>query len=588
MSPPSGTQAATHPGRTQSSDSLGRQLVGLHPPTRKGRSAAPIGEVAVGLGLIDEATVEAAVVSAREQRKPTGQVLVESGALTAEQLARVLAERFGVDYVDLSAFHIDMGAVGLLDIGVARRYQAVPVGFLEDRTLLLAMTDPSNLLTMDDVAMITGRKVRPAVASADELRTLLARAQRLDETVEEMSEGEPEEAVEIAADDPDGDADAPVIKLVHSLIAEAVEKGASDIHLNPEGGELRVIFRIDGLLYPAATIGKRLTVRAISRLKLQAGLDISERRVSQDGRLAVNVNSRRVDLRVVTLPLVEGEGIVMRILDTGTVVRDLESLGMLDRELSRFRQAVRKRAGAILVTGPTGSGKSTSLYAALDMLATGERSILTIEDPVETPLVGIKQMQVNAKTGVTFANGLRSMLRADPDVIMVGEIRDQETAHIAVQAALTGHLVLSTLHTNDAATALTRLVDMGIEPFMVASAVDCIVAQRLLRSLCKECKRPIKLPPAVLREHGLEGAMPHEPVGCARCGQTGYRGRIGIYEVMPVTEELRSLVLARAGVDDITAVAVKQGMRRLREDGLEKVKAGLTSIAEVGRVTSLI
>jgi type IV pilus assembly protein PilB len=584
MTPPSHPAPTLSSEENASSDSLGRKIVGLHPPSRKGRSAAPIGEVAVRLGFTDDATVEAAVVSAREQRKPTGQVLVENGALSSEQLARVLSERFGVDFVDLNVFNVDAGAVGLLDIGVARRYQAVPVGLLEDRTVLLAMADPSNLLTMDDVAMITGRKVRPAVASIDELRALIARAQRLDDTVEDMGQDEPEE--EVLVEDPD--ADAPVIKLVHSLIAEAVEKGASDIHIDPEGGELRVIFRIDGVLYPAATVGKKMRTRVISRIKLQAGVDISEKRVSQDGRLAVNVNGRRVDLRVVTLPLVEGEGIVMRILDTGAVVRDLESLGMLPRELSRFRQAIRKRAGAILVTGPTGSGKSTSLYAGLNMLATGERSILTIEDPVETPMVGIKQMQVNAKTGLTFANGLRSMVRADPDVIMVGEIRDRETAHIAVQAALTGHLVLSTLHTRDAATALTRLIDMGIEPFMVASAVDCVVAQRLLRTLCEHCKRPIKLPLAVLREHGLEGTTPHEPVGCSRCGQTGYRGRIGIYEVMPVTEEIRNLVLGRNNVDEITAMAVSQGMRRLREDGLEKVKAGLTSIVEVGRVTSLL
>ena len=583
MSPNPGPARTDATSAYGSSDALGRAIVGLHPPTRKGRSVAPIGEVAVQLGFVDEATVEAAVATAREQRKPTGQVLLETAALNSEQLARVLAERFGVDYIDLNAFNVDMGAVGLLDIGVARRYQAIPVGFLEDRTVLLAMTDPSNLLTMDDVGMITGRKVRPAVASADELRTLLARAQRLDETVAEIKDDLPDE--EVTVDDPS--TDAPVIKLVHSLLAEAVEKGASDVHLNPESGEVRVIFRIDGVLYPTATIGKRMATRAVSRIKLQAGLDIAEKRVSQDGRLAVNVNGRRVDLRVVTLPLVEGEGIVMRVLDTGHVVRDLESLGMRGEELNRFRQAISRRSGAILVTGPTGSGKSTSLYAGLNMLSTGERSILTIEDPVETPLDGIKQMQVNLKTGVTFAGGLRSMLRADPDVIMVGEIRDRETAQIAVQAALTGHLVLSTLHTRDAASTLTRLVDMGIEPFLIASAVDCVVAQRLVRTLCKDCRRPIRLPAAVLAEHGLEGATPHEAVGCPRCAQTGYKGRIGVYEVMPVTEEIRSLVLARRSGHEIHAMAVQQGMRAIRDDGLEKVKSGITSIAEVGRVTTL-
>ena len=578
MSPASATARAVQ------SDSLGRQIVGLEPPSRKGRSSEPIGAVAVSLGFVDRQTVDAAVERAREQRKPTGQVLLETGALTPDQLARVLSERFGVDYVDLSVFKVDMGAVGLLDVAAARRYQAVPVGFLEDRTVLVAMADPSNLLTMDDVAMITGRKVRPAVASPEDIRELLARAQRLDETVEEISDQEPDD--EPVAADPTND--APIIKLVHSIIAEAVEKGASDIHLDPEGGELRIVLRIDGVLYPAATVGRRMTARVTSRIKLLANLDISEKRVSQDGRLAVNVDGRRVDLRVVSLPLVDGEGLVLRILDSGTVVRDLETLGMLPRELARFKGAVAKHSGAVLVTGPTGSGKSTSLYAALDMLSGGDRSVLTIEDPVETPLMGVKQMQVNPKIGVTFASGLRAVLRADPDVIMVGEIRDRETAHIAAQAALTGHMVLSTLHTRDAASALTRLIDMGIEPFMVASAVDCVVAQRLVRTLCRHCKRPINLPEAVLREHGMEGATPHEAVGCARCGETGYRGRVGIYEVMPVTEEIRKLVIERRSVDDITAVAVNQGMRRLREDGLEKAKAGLTSLTEVGRVTTLL
>ncbi len=583
MPPASATAKGPATTPAGESDSLGRQIVGLFPPTRKGRSVQPIGEVAVRLGFTDAETVESAVAEAREQRKPTGQVLVENGTLTHDQLARVLSERFGVDYVDLNVFQVDMGAVRLLDNETARRYQAVPVGFLRDRSVVLAMVDPSNLLTMDDVAMITGRKIRPAVASADDIRTLLARSQRLEDTVEEIAEEEPEEAPQ--ADDVN--LEAPVIKLVHSLIAEAVERGASDIHLDPEGGELRIIYRIDGVVYPTATVGRRHVAGVLSRIKLLANLDISEKRVPQDGRLAVNVEGRRVDLRVVTLPLVDGEGLVMRILDTGTVVRDLEGLGMQPHELARFRQGLARRSGAVLVTGPTGSGKSTTLYTALDMISGGERTILTIEDPVEIPLVGVKQMQINPKIGVTFASGLRSMLRADPDVIMVGEIRDRETAQIATQAALTGHLVLSTLHTRDAPSALTRLVDMGIEPFMVASAVDCVIAQRLVRVLCPHCKRSVELPDAVLREQGLEGARPHEPVGCSRCGQTGYSGRVGIYEVMPVTEEIRAMVLERRSGTEIGAVAVEQGMHRLREDGLQKVKDGLTSIVEVSRVTNL-
>jgi type IV pilus assembly protein PilB len=316
-------------------------------------------------------------------------------------------------------------------------------------------------------------------------------------------------------------------------------------------------------------------------------LDISERRVPQDGRLALNVDGRRVDLRVVTLPLVGGEGVVLRILDRAAVIRELDALGMVVEEKEHFHRAIGRRSGCVLVTGPTGSGKSTTLYAALSELNSGDRSVLTIEDPVESPLPGVKQMQIAPKAGVTFATGLRSMLRADPDVIMVGEIRDRETAQISVEAALTGHLVLSTLHTRDAPGALTRLVDMGIAPFLVASALECVVAQRLTRTLCTHCRRESELPDAVLEEHGLQGAQVFEAVGCVRCAQTGYRGRTGIYEVMPVTAEIRAALLDHKSSDMLAEIAVQQGMRRLRENGMAKVRDGLTSIAEIGRVVGL-
>ena len=384
----------------------------------------------------------------------------------------------------------------------------------------------------------------------------------------------------------DADADAPIIKLVHSIVAQAIQQGASDIHVNPEEGDTRVLFRVDGVLAPAATVKRRMAAGVVSRIKIMADLDISEKRVPQDGRFALTVDGRRVDIRVVTLPLVNGEGVVMRILDHGVVVDSLESLGMQTAEQKRFEQAIHRPNGAVLVTGPTGSGKSTTLYAALNVLNDGERSILTIEDPVEQRIAGIKQMQIAPKAGVTFDVGLRSMLRADPDVIMVGEIRDRETAHIAVEAALTGHLVLSTLHTRDAPSALGRLIDMGIEPFLVSSAVDCIVAQRLVRMLCKHCKRPQNVSESILAEHGLAGAEPFEPVGCSRCSGSGYRGRVGLYEVMSVSERIRALILERASVDDMVAVAVEEGMLRLRDDGLQKVREGLTSIAEVERMTN--
>ncbi|HEV7584671.1 MAG TPA: GspE/PulE family protein [Solirubrobacteraceae bacterium] len=560
---------------------------GLYPPHRPGRSQRMIGEVAVDLGFADRLAVEEAVAAARAQGRPTGLVLVEQGVLRHDQLARVVAERFGLDFVDLSVYELDMGAVSLISADTAKRYQAVPVGFGSDGSLLLAMANPTNVLTIDDLAMMTGRRVRPAAASVEDLNLLLTRLGQMDESIEDIVEEEPEEDdAGLQLDQDDGD--APIIKLVHSVVAQAIQVGASDIHVNPEEGDTRVLYRVDGVLTPAATVKRRMAVGVVSRIKIMADLDISERRVPQDGRFGMTVDGRRVDIRVVTLPLVNGEGVVMRILDKGAKVEGLESLGMQPAELDRFTAAVKRPNGAVLVTGPTGSGKSTTLYSALHVVNDGDRSIITIEDPVEQRIAGIKQMQIAPKAGVTFDLGLRSMLRADPDVIMVGEIRDRATAHIAVEAALTGHLVLSTLHTRDAPSALGRLIDMGIEPFLVSSAVDCIVAQRLVRMLCTHCKRPQSVSEGVLAEHGLEGAQPFEAAGCSRCGNTGYRGRVGVYEVMPVSERIRALILERASVEEMVAVAVAEGMRRLRDDGLQKVREGLTSIAEVERMTNSV
>jgi type IV pilus assembly protein PilB len=567
-------------------DAFGGERPGLYPPRHPGRSHRMIGEVAVDLGFADRDTVEEAVAAARAQGRPTGLVLVERGVLRHDQLARVVAERFGLDFVDLAVFDLDMGAVNLLSAEAAKRYQAVPVGFTDDGALVLAMANPTNVLTIDDIGMLTGRRVKPAAASVEDLEQLLARMTSMEESIEDIVDAHAEEEDEQALLLTEEDSDAPIIKLVHSLVAQAAQQGASDIHINPEEGDTRVLFRIDGLLSPAATVKRRMAAGVVSRIKVMADLDISERRVPQDGRFALTVDGRRVEIRVVTLPLVNGEGAVLRILDKGTAIEKLESLGMQESARERFREALARPSGTVLVTGPTGSGKSTTLYAALNILNDGERSILTIEDPVEQRIAGIKQMQIAPKAGVTFDVGLRSMLRADPDVIMVGEIRDRETAHIAVEAALTGHLVLSTLHTRDAPSALGRLIDMGIEPFLVSSAVDCIVAQRLARMLCSHCKRPQQVSDAVLDEHGLAGAEPYEPVGCSRCGNSGYRGRVGLYEVMWVSEPIRTMILERASVDDMVEVALEEGMFRLRDDGLRKVRDGVTSIAEVERMTT--
>jgi type IV pilus assembly protein PilB len=544
-----------------------------------------IGDIVVELGFADREQVERAVKLARSQGKLTGQVLIDEGILSHDQLARAMAERYDFDYIDLSTQELDMGAVHMLDVDAIRRYQAVPVSFLEDGTLLLAMSDPTNVLTIDDIAMITGRRVRAAVASAEDVQMLIARLSRTSQAVEDIIEEEDAAEPEPSAVSEQND-EAPVIKLVHALIAEAAELGASDIHIDPGESEMQVLFRIDGVLAPAATLARRRAAGVISRVKIMADMDISERRAPQDGRFALNVEGRRVDVRAVTLPLVHGEGAYLRILDKSVAVKTLDLLGMQSAEHDRFAGVIGRPNGAVLVTGPTGSGKSTTLYAALKAINDGSRSILTIEDPVESRLHGVRQMQIAPKAGVTFASGLRSMLRADPDVIMVGEIRDGETAQIAVEAALTGHLVLSTLHTRDAPGALGRLIDMSIEPFLISSAIDCVVAQRLVRLLCRHCKQPTQAPERVLAENGLSAAEVYDPVGCKRCGSTGYRGRAGVYEVMIVSEEIRALVLNRAPLDEIAATAVRHGMRRLREDGIAKVRAGLTSIAEIERMAA--
>jgi type IV pilus assembly protein PilB len=351
---------------------------------------------------------------------------------------------------------------------------------------------------------------------------------------------------------------------------------------------MRVRFRVDGVLSESTTIPRRMVAGVISRVKIMANLDIAERRVPQDGRVSLNIDGHPIDVRVVTLPSVHGEGIVMRLLDKEQVLLTLDTLGMRDEARDRFEAAFHRSYGAVLVTGPTGSGKSTTLYAALNSINTPEKNIITIEDPVEYQLPGINQIQVNARAGLTFPQGLRSMLRADPDVIMVGEIRDAETAKIAIESALTGHLVLSTLHTNDAPSAITRLTEMGIEPFLTASAVDCVLAQRLARTLCRHCKRRTVLSVDALKGAGFEAVFDieaYEPVGCSRCNHTGYKGRTGIYEVMTLTDSIRAMTIERASNDVIRQLAVDEGMRLLRQDGLEKVRLGITSIAEVSRVT---
>ncbi|HWK25412.1 MAG TPA: ATPase, T2SS/T4P/T4SS family [Solirubrobacter sp.] len=562
-------------------------------------------DVLVDLGFVDRAAMDGAIDRGTQNGSSPERLLVSDGTLTDDQLARAVAERFGLDHVDLRLYRVDPDAAKLVAPAAVRRYQAVPVAFAGDRTLLVAMVDPANVLAIDDIAVMTGYEVRPAVSSLADVEWLLERLEDPNFGIGATAPDELEEDPRTDAPTPSqpaplydlrenapinfgaGGEDASVIQLVHRVIKEAVDRGASDIHFEPQEDDMRVRYRIDGVLQEAATVPVSAVPAVVSRIKILSDLDIAERRIPQDGRISIEVESKPIDLRVATLPAAWGEKVVMRILDQSKVMIQLEQLGMLPQALERFTKAFSQAHGAVLVTGPTGSGKSTSLYGALNQLNTIEKHIITIEDPVEYQLGGITQVQVNNKAGLTFASGLRSMMRADPDIIMVGEIRDRETAQIAIEAALTGHLVLSTLHTNDAPGAVTRLIEMGVEPFLVGSAVDCVVAQRLARLLCEECKARTTITSEVMRANGFNVGLDleaYEPVGCARCGGSGYKGRIGLYEVMWVSDTIRSLAVAREPAETIMHAAVHEGMMRLREDGLEKVRRGLTSIAEIARV----
>ena len=556
---------------------------GLTSPTKRNGAKRRIGDVIVQLGFAERDVVEQVVEHGRRAGVPLGQALMDAEVVNSSQLAQALAERNGLDYVDLNIFDVDKGAAAMIDGEKARRYRTVPIAFLAERTLLVATADPANLLALDDITMATGYEVRRAVASPEHIDALIEQLGTLEGSVHEIDDDTYEaEVIELreSADD------APVVKLVHAVIADAVRRGASDIHFEPRGSDMRVRFRVDGVVADSTTIPRHLIAGLVSRVKIMAELDIATKRVPQDGRIGLSVDGNYVDLRVATLPVVRGEAVVMRILDSRQIVMDLDALGMDEDDRKRFESAIRSSHGAVLVTGPTGSGKTTTLYAGLTELNTPDRTVVTVEDPVEYELEGIKQVQVNPKTGLTFPTGLRAMLRADPDVVMVGEVRDRETAQIAIESALTGHLVLSTLHANDAPLAAVRLIEMGIEPFLVTSSVGCVVAQRLVRKLC-ECKQPVKVPKAALVENGFEsarGISAFEPGGCVQCAQSGYKGRTGLYEVMVVTDKLRRLILDGARHDELHAAARAEGMRTLRQAGLAKVADGTTSVAEVLRV----
>ena len=548
-----------------------------------------LGQLLQKAGIISETQLNDALEVHKATGSPLGRVLVDLGYASQKAVLAVVAKQVGIPHVDFSERKPDANAVAVVPRDLAERYLLMPVEVDEDGLLTVAMADPQNVLALDDLRIITGYEIRPAIATREEIVSAIEQYYKVAETVdddffqgtEDMEEAELGELSEVTSD-------APVVKLVNYVIQKAVADRASDIHIEPQEKDVRVRYRVDGVLHEVMRSPKAVQAAMISRFKIMADMDIAESRKPQDGHTALTVGGHKLDFRVSTLPTVYGERVVLRILRKDAIMMRLEDLGFLESPLERFEESFRKPYGAILVTGPTGSGKSTTLYAAINVLNTPEKHIITAEDPVEYRVPGVNQIQMNNRAGLDFARALRSFLRASPDVILVGEIRDMETAKTGIESALTGHLVLSTLHTNDAPGAITRLTEMGVEPFLTASAVDCVLAQRLARRLCKDCKVEYKPSEKVLIEAGFPKDDLPEKVfkagGCAKCGGTGYRGRMGVHEVMLVSEEIAKLTVEEATADQIKKVAVAQGMLTLKQDGLEKVRRGATSIEEVLRV----
>jgi type IV pilus assembly protein PilB len=500
----------------------------------------------------------------------------------------VMAKQIGIEYIDFGERRPEPDAIAAVPKELAQRYTLMPVCITEN-TLLVAMADPQNVLALDDLRILTNYDIKPAISTKDDIVATIDEYYKLAEHREDDGFiGTEDVGDDLLAELTDVQSEAPAVKLVNYIIQKAVADRASDIHIEPQESDLRVRFRVDGVLIEVMRSPKATQQAMISRFKIMAEMDIADSRRPQDGHCAVTVGQHKLDFRVSTLPTVYGERIVLRILRKDSILLQLSDLGFSQLSLDRFQASFTKPYGAILVTGPTGSGKSTSLYAAINVLNDPGRHIITAEDPVEYRLPGVNQCQINHRAGLTFAKALRSFLRCSPDVILVGEIRDQETAQIAVESALTGHLVLSTLHTNDAPSAVTRLIEMGIEPFLVSSAVDCILAQRLARKLCGECKQEWRPKQEVLIDAGFRAdnlpEVVYRGVGCKKCGNTGYRGRVGVHEVLMMTEDISRLCVEEATADDIRRIAMEQGMLTLRQDGLEKVRAGMTSMEEVMRV----
>jgi type IV pilus assembly protein PilB len=540
-------------------------------------------------GLLTADQLEAALVEKDETGERLGEIVVKRGWVSSSALAQALAEQHGLEFLDLARTDIEQHATNLLPEKFARRYQALPVKFVGEDVVLVAVADPTNVLTSDDLRLALGLNVRLAVVESTDLEETISRLYRAHMTVEEIPEDAEELAEDLSIEDVREGAptSAPAIKLVNSVISRAIDDGASDVHFEPQARGLVVRARVDGVMRRLTDIPKSMQPAVTSRLKIMGELDIAERRAPQDGRVSIRFGGQPMDLRIAVHPTTYGEQVVLRILHRSVGRLGLAELGMSPEAEEAFARSIRQPYGAILACGPTGSGKTTTLYAALDLLNDEGRVLTTIEDPVEYQIPGVNQIEVQTKSGLTFGRGLRTILRSDPDVLLVGEIRDEETARIAIQAAMTGHLVLTTLHTHNAASSIARLRDMGVEPSLLATSLNCIVAQRLARRLCLDCRESYIASGEERAELGIEhtpgDVTLYRAPGCVRCAGTGYRGRVALYEVMPVAGKIRRLI--EGSTDEIFAAAIEQGMKTLRQDGLRLCLDGTSSLEEIRRVT---
>jgi type IV pilus assembly protein PilB len=560
--------------------------------------AAKLGQLLINNSIIDEEQLNKALELQKKEGGRVGSNLIKLGYLTEEDLVNFLSKQYGVPAVSLTTLDIDPSIIKFVPYDVANKYQIFPIS-KNGASLKLAMTDPSNVFAIDDVKFMTGYDVNPVVASESSIKEAITKHYEQSDLKGAINELDFDDDVDVVSSEDDNIdvnalqsavEEAPVVKLVNLMLSEAIARGASDLHLEPYEKTFRVRYRVDGVLHDVMQPPVRLKSALSSRLKIMAELDIAERRLPQDGRIKLKVKDKAVDLRVSTLPTLFGEKIVMRILDKSNLNLDMTKLGFEEKALQDFDEAIHSPFGMVLVTGPTGSGKTTTLYSALSTINEVDVNIMTAEDPVEYNLLGINQVHVRDDIGLTFASALRSFLRQDPDIVMVGEIRDFETAEIAVKAALTGHLVLSTLHTNDAPSTVSRLLNMGIEPFLVSASVVLILAQRLLRKNCEQCNEEEEVPESTLINTGFSkdeiGTFKcYRGKGCSVCGGTGYKGRIALYEVMPLKEDLKDMIVKGANSTELKKAAIRLGMKSLRMSGMTKVKEGMTSVEEVLRVT---